>query len=273
MREFIAFLVVKKSIELTDEMPDGIDLVTVRPGEVHIVAPGIHQSSTRPFPPGMVFLWFHFAIGAHVPLDAEAADAALRELHRPSDKPEAQKRWLIPRHLAFGDELEAMTRAHTALLENQRLWGYDDSGTHAIGAEMVYRLHRIFARSRLRDREFTRAAPEIAHVARAREHISLHHEHSMSLASVADAIALNPAYLARCFRRVTGHTVGEAILAARVDSAKRLLLEGHSVKETAFHAGFASAGYFCRMFRRSVGATPLGYLATSTARGRQGRLK
>lgn len=266
MPDFVAFLVVKGCIELTDELPDGIDRVTVGPGEIHVVAPGMWQASTRPFPPGMVFLWFHFSMGRQAPLDAAATDALVRELHSPASEPVAQRRWLIPRHLDLGDDLDAVTRSHTALFESARLWGLDDRGTQAIGAELVHRLHRTFTRSRLRGRDITRAEPAVAHVARAREHIRLHHQRAISLASVAEAIELNAEHLSRCFRRVTGRTVGEAILDARIDTAKRLLLEGYAVKEAAHHAGFASSGYFCRRFRRCVGTTPLGYLAG--ARGR-----
>ncbi len=263
--DFVAFLVIKGEIELTDEMPDGIERVTVRPGEVHVVAPGLWQASTRPFPAGIVFLWFHFTIGAFRVLDTAATDDQVRELHQPAQAPSAgrspQRHWLIPRHLQFGDALEDVMRAHTALIENERLWGMDDRGSQAIGAELVYRLHRAFVQSRLRGRDIMRTAPEIAHVARAREFIRLNHERPISLASVANAIDLNPAYLSRCFGKVARHTVGEAILAARIETAKRLLIEGHAVKEAAYLSGFASASYFCRRFRRACGTTPLDYAA------------
>ena len=70
------------------------------------------------------------------------------------------------------------------------------------------------------------------------------------------AFDLNSAYLSRCFRRVTGQTVGVALLEARTETAKRLLREGHSVKATAHQAGFGSASYFCRQFIRVTGTTP-----------------
>ena len=267
--EFIAFLVIKGEIELTDEMPDGVERLTVRPGEVHVVAPGVWQASTRPFPSGIVFLWFHFTIGNYRVLDSAATDDLVRVLHQPAQEPTGgqrpQRHWLIPRHLDFGDALEDVMRAHTALLENERLWGMDDRGSQAIGADLVYRLHRSFVQSRLRGRDIMRRAPEIAHVARAREFIRLHHERPISLAKVASAIDLNPAYLSRCFAKVARHSVGEAIMAARIETAKRLLIEGHSVKEAAFHSGFASATYFCRRFRCACGTTPLEYSAAIAA--------
>lgn len=263
MPDFIAFLVIKGEIHLTDEMPDMVEPVTIRPGEIHLVAPGTWQASVGAFPVGIVFLWFHFSCGEAEALTAEASDALVRGQMHPSEGTAAQRRWLIPRHLQLGDELEEFTRAHTELLENERLWSVADRGTQAIGTALVYRLHRAFVRSRQRGRDFTRSAPEVAHVGRAKAFIRLNHEQPIALAEVAAAIGLNPAYLSRCFRRLTGQTIGDALLAARIETAKRLLLDGHTVKAAAFHAGFGSASYFCRQFLRVAKTTPLGYVAAA----------
>lgn len=258
MPDLIAFLVIKQEIALTDELPQRTEQVTVRSGEIHLVAPDSWQASTIPFPPGMVFLWFHYAVAELTPLDEAATDAAVRELYQPAAAPTA-RRWLLPRHLDLGNELDAYTRDHTELLETVRLWGVTDPGSQVQGLALAHRLHRSFIRHRLHGQSITRHRPELAHVGRARAWIRLHHERKVSLAQVARAVDLNPAYLARCFRAVTGQSVGEAILDARIEAAKRLLLDGHSVKATASLAGFGSASYFCRLFQRSTGISPLGY--------------
>ena len=49
MDDFIAFIVIKGDIKLTDEMPDGAEHSTVTTGEIHVVAPDLWQTSTRPF--------------------------------------------------------------------------------------------------------------------------------------------------------------------------------------------------------------------------------
>jgi AraC-like DNA-binding protein len=264
MPDFIAFLVIKGEIRLADEMPDVVEPAVVRAGDIHVAAPGTWQASIGPFPAGIVFLWFHFSCdGPAEALTAEATDAVVRRQLHPEADALAQARWLVPRHLHLGDELDDFTRAHTELLENARLWGIADRGTQTIGAALVYRLHRALVRSRQRVRSFIRTAPDAAHVGRAKAFIRLHHERPIALAEVAAGIGLNPEYLSRCFRRVTGQTVGEALLAARIETAKRLLLDGHNVKAAAFHAGFGSASYFCRQFRRVAKATPLGYVAAA----------
>ena len=261
MREFVAFLVIKGEIHLTDELAGVAEPVTAGPGEIHLVAPDAWQSSTVPFAAGIVFLWFHFTCGPSEALTAEATDALVRDQLHPAYGSTGQPRWLIPRHLHLRDELDDFTRVHTELMQNERLWGIADRGTQAIGAALIYRLHRACVRSRQRGRDFIRSAPDAAHVGRAKAFIRLNHERPIALAEVAAAVDLNPAYLSRCFRRVTGQSVGEFLLAARIESAKRLLLEGYSVKAAAFHTGFGSASYFCRQFLRVAKTTPLGFVA------------
>ncbi len=51
-----------------------------------------------------------------------------------------------------------------------------------------------------------------------------------------------------------------------MDAAKRLLVEGESVKTIAFAMGFASPSSFTFAFRRAVGASP------TTFRQRQARV-
>ncbi len=260
MSDFVAFLQIRGEIRLVDEMPDTAEVVTLRPGDIHVVAPEVWQASLISFPPGIVFLWFHFSGGPHVTMTAAATDAVVSAHLNQEPGEISQSRWLIPRHLALGDNLDDFTRAHAELMENIRLWGTADRGTQALGTALIYRLHRSFVSERQRGDHFARTSPEAAHVGRARAFIRLHHEQPIALAEIAAAVSLNPAYLSRCFRRVTGHTVGEALLSARIATAKRLLLEGHSVKAVAFHAGFGSSSYLCRQFRRVTKTTPQAFV-------------
>jgi AraC-like DNA-binding protein len=262
MADFVAFMVIKGEIQLTDELTDGIDQVYVRPGEIHLVAPDAWQSSTVPFPPGIVFLWFHFSCAPAQALTADAVDALVKTQWARVQQGGSQERWIVPRHLHLGNELEHFIHAHQAMLENNRLWGGGDRGSDVLGQALIYKLHAMFIRSRFGDSGFTRVSPEAAHVARAQAHIRLFHERPIALAEIAAAVELNPQYLSRCFRRVTGRTVGDALLNARIETAKRHLLDGYSVKAAAYHAGFGSSSYFCRQFLRITRTTPSSYRAT-----------
>jgi AraC-like DNA-binding protein len=263
MPDYIAFMVVKGEIFLTDFVPHP-EPVRVRAGEIHIVAPELAQSSTVPFAPGIQFLWFHFYIpGAARLRTRKQTHQIVNRLYKPGDV-SPQQRWLLPRHLVLHEHLDAMIRMHAELLENMKLWGRDDAGTHLICAHMVYLLHREFVQQTLRERAPGRVSPEVAHVSRAQNFIRLNYDKPISLAEVADNVQLNAAYLSRCFRKVTGRTVVDFILRTRIDAAKSLLAEQpHAVpvKEVAYLTGFASAAYFCRIFRRLEKQTALQYAA------------
>lgn len=71
--------------------------------------------------------------------------------------------------------------------------------------------------------------------------------------------------LTRGFRVSRSCSIGDHIERRRMESAKRMLMAGESVKGIAFAMGFASPSSFTFAFRRAVGASP------STFRQRQGR--
>ncbi|GEM_PF-2714449 len=266
--EYVAFLVVKGQICLTDFMPSGEESVTVRPGEIHIIAPGLYQSSTVPFAPGIRFIWFHFVFpGAPRLHTRESALRAVQKMHRPSEQIVPQPRWLVPRHMQLGEGLDTFIALHTALSDNTRLFGIEDDGSRYLCGHMVHVLHRAFTRQLLDAGGPGRAAPEYAHVANAQNFVRLNYDKQISLNEVAEAVGLTPSYLSRCFRRVTGQTVVEFILRTRVSAAKVLLAEGraaHTVKQVAFSMGFNSAAYFCRIFRRFERQTAQQYQARRT---------
>ncbi len=271
--DYVAFLVVKGEIHLTDCMPGGEEQVTVRPGEIHIIAPGLYQSSTAPFAPGIRFLWFHFQFPGAPRLHTRgSALRAVQRLHRPAEQIVPQALWLVPRHLQLGDGLDAFIALHTALFDNIRLFGFEDDGSRYVCGHMVHALHRAFTRQLLDAGGPGRATPEAAHAARAQNFVRLHYEKPISLSEVAEAVGLHPSYLSRCFRRVTGQTVVEFILRTRVSAAKALLAEGRAaqtVKQVAFSTGFSSTAYFCRIFRRFERQTAQEYQARRAAHSKK----
>jgi signal transduction histidine kinase/DNA-binding LacI/PurR family transcriptional regulator/DNA-binding response OmpR family regulator len=89
------------------------------------------------------------------------------------------------------------------------------------------------------------------------------HEHcseSVSLETAARYVGMDKSYLARCFRREMGVTLGTYLNRYRVNQAKALLeVDGKSVTEVAMEVGFSSGAYFSRVFRREVGMPPSKY--------------
>ena len=86
-----------------------------------------------------------------------------------------------------------------------------------------------------------------------------------SLAELSKLCSLSVRQLTRGFRVSRACSIGDYIEQRRMEAAKRLLMQGESVKTIAFRLGFASPSSFTFAFRRAVGASP------STFRQRQGR--
>ena len=86
---------------------------------------------------------------------------------------------------------------------------------------------------------------------------------SASTKELARRVHLSPCYFSKLFKKQTGLTFTEYRRRARIEQAKRLLLDPHRrVSEVAFEAGFESIPYFNRVFRRSLGCSPSEYRTT-----------
>ncbi|MDZ4673125.1 MAG: helix-turn-helix transcriptional regulator, partial [Gemmatimonadota bacterium] len=81
-----------------------------------------------------------------------------------------------------------------------------------------------------------------------------------SVGAIARTIRIDPATLARAYRRQYRCTVGERIRMLRVDHAARELLETDDPLSTiALAAGFYDQSHFTNVFRRQLGITPAAY--------------
>ncbi|MEW9855350.1 helix-turn-helix transcriptional regulator [Novosphingobium sp. M1R2S20] len=87
-----------------------------------------------------------------------------------------------------------------------------------------------------------------------------------TLQELADMCSISVRQLTRGFRVSRGCSIGDHVEQRRMESAKRMLMAGESVKTIAFAMGFASPSSFTFAFRRAVGTSP------SMFRSRQGRV-
>lgn len=77
----------------------------------------------------------------------------------------------------------------------------------------------------------------------------------LTVGELAAVSRLSVPHFRRMFRRHTGRSPVEFIMAARISRAKDLLLRGASIKEAAEETGFADQFYFMRVFRNVAGQT------------------
>jgi LacI family transcriptional regulator len=101
------------------------------------------------------------------------------------------------------------------------------------------------------------AAPGDADVARAVRFIRESAQHGISVDDVLQEVALSRRTLEIRFRQVLGRSPGEEIRRAKLERAKRLLIETDAGMEgVARGSGFSSANQLSETFRRETGVSP-----------------
>jgi AraC-like DNA-binding protein len=98
-----------------------------------------------------------------------------------------------------------------------------------------------------------------AAAALARDYIEAHLDASFSLAELEAATGHDRWQLSRDFRAAFGTSPYRYLTLRRLDRARRMMLAGRSIAETAHESGFADQSHFSRMFKRAFGLTPDGW--------------
>jgi len=89
-----------------------------------------------------------------------------------------------------------------------------------------------------------------------------------TLAEAGSALGASPAHLVRCFTHRFGIAPHRYVLARRIDTARKRLLDGEPIALVAAEVGFFDQAHFTRQFKRHVGIPP-GRYAASSAGGAQ----
>lgn len=88
----------------------------------------------------------------------------------------------------------------------------------------------------------------------------------LSLNALSDVVHLNPSYLSRLYKQITGQGLTEYISDRKMDKAMELLDQTPlKIHEVANQIGL-EAGYFIKMFRRNTGMTPQEFREKSSRR-------
>ena len=102
--------------------------------------------------------------------------------------------------------------------------------------------------------------PPARHLLRAKDLVDARYFEPISVADMARAAALSPAYFSREFRRTFGESPHQYLLTRRLERAAALLRNtDRTVTEVCIAVGLSSLGSFTTSFRRVYGATPLEY--------------
>jgi AraC-like DNA-binding protein len=94
---------------------------------------------------------------------------------------------------------------------------------------------------------------------RARDYLIEHYSYNVSMLELADVAGLTPYYLMRLFRRKFGLPPHAYRNQVRVNRAKAALRAGHPIVDAALDSGFFDQSHLNRIFKRTVGMTPVQY--------------
>lgn len=90
------------------------------------------------------------------------------------------------------------------------------------------------------------------------DHINRSISDTLTLDSICSAVGVSKYYLCHRFKEQMGITVMEYVHRTRIELAKELLSEDHSltVSEIAEKCGFTNLSFFCKTFKRITGLSP-----------------
>ncbi|MBE6601005.1 MAG: AraC family transcriptional regulator [Ruminococcaceae bacterium] len=117
-----------------------------------------------------------------------------------------------------------------------------------LAASLLFRLYAELFENKKRGTHYVR---------KVQDYIRALYMQPLSVEDIATQMSLDRRYLSRLFKQKTGQTVQEYLISVRMEEAKKLLLQGVSVENTAFLCGYEDTCNFSKMFKRRFGVSPL----------------
>lgn len=97
-------------------------------------------------------------------------------------------------------------------------------------------------------------------VEKAKDFIAANYHKDISLERVADTVFLNPVYLSRMFKQITGYNFVDYLTELRMQKSIELLEKGNcKIHEISERVGYNSNRYFNMVFKKYTGYTPKEY--------------
>jgi len=93
-----------------------------------------------------------------------------------------------------------------------------------------------------------------------KQFIALNIDQELSRETIAEQVYLNPDYLSRIFKRETGYSISDYVLAERIKLAKELLSQTNiPISSIASSVGYGNFSHFSKIFKKYVGVGPTEY--------------
>jgi AraC-like DNA-binding protein len=88
------------------------------------------------------------------------------------------------------------------------------------------------------------------------DYLTAHYRDNIPLSELATLVNLHPLRLLRSFRQQVGLPPHAFLNQVRINQARRLLLSGWSIADTAIETGFSDQSHLHRHFKKMLGVTP-----------------
>lgn len=80
----------------------------------------------------------------------------------------------------------------------------------------------------------------------------------LNIAKIAESFCISESHLRNIFRKETGQNILSFITNCRIENAKTMLTSGkHKILDIAISSGYTSSQYFCRVFKKETGISPM----------------
>lgn len=88
-------------------------------------------------------------------------------------------------------------------------------------------------------------------------YIEKHISEPFSVSEIAEHVSLNPQYMMRIFKKITGLSFLEYVTNRRIELAKEMLLStSWSIEKISEKLGYCSYTYFSKVFKKNIGKSP-----------------
>ncbi|MGE4549109.1 MAG: helix-turn-helix transcriptional regulator [Intestinibacillus sp.] len=98
---------------------------------------------------------------------------------------------------------------------------------------------------------------------RIKSYLDTHYAEDITLVKIADELRISPYYAAHVFKDVMGYSPIQYMIRRRIGEAQTLLINSeYNATQIATMVGYDNTNYFCTLFSKMVGLSPIRYRAS-----------
>ncbi|KAF1296231.1 hypothetical protein BAU15_10630 [Enterococcus sp. JM4C] len=236
------FIGIKETLYLTIEDQH----LTIAPGDVLLIPPGIHFSGQKDSPGGLSFYWLHF-LAPHSEITSQSIqEARLLTTAQPIIWP------LYTENLASTDELILFQQLIHSMKHSRWQTELLDTFTKTLLLSLS-----ATTKQALSGTHESLDSPIIGFVS---DWLQKNYAQPITVQEVANNFGYNKAYLSHLFSQKMGITMTHYLQQLRIAQAKLLLAESsQTITEISRAVGFQDEKYFSRLFKKLVACSPSDY--------------